>query len=190
MIKTGDDYCEPEFIEFENNQIIHFELEKESENGFLKKVQEWSENLTESKYRFINDNRIRFYRMGKSLTVISETESISKDIEVTIDYEKIEPTKTELTKKEIEKLEFKAEWNKEIIPFKFNIDLSSPKIKELNNSLNKEGEKIILENLQGTYFASIYSKGKRRVLIGINEIDKTKALIFGFPKRPYQIIAK
>ncbi len=95
-----------------------------------------------------------------------------------------------MTPEEIQGLEFEAEWNKEKITIKFNENLESPARKKLNKSLNKEGRKLVLENLQGTYFASIYNNGQRRTLIGIQEISKTKAVLFRFPEEPYQIVAK
>ena len=61
MIKAGDHYCSPEFIKFENNQIIHFDLEKKAEYKLSKKINKWNEKLSESKYKFINDNRIRLF---------------------------------------------------------------------------------------------------------------------------------
>ena len=42
-IKTGADYCRPEFIEFSGDQIIHFELELKSGNELSKVRTEWSE---------------------------------------------------------------------------------------------------------------------------------------------------
>ena len=189
-IKTGDDYCPPEFIEFSDNQIIHFELELKSENELSKVRTEWSEKLSESKYEFVNDNRIRIFRMGKTHTVLSETESIIEDTELSTDYERIEPTKTELEFDKIETLKFKAEWNNEKIPLKFNEILDSPAIQEMNKRIKRNGCKLVLENLQGTYFASIYDNDKRKKLIGIKEIDEHKAILFGFPEKPYKIIAE
>jgi len=46
-----------------------------------------------------------------------------------------------------------------------------------------------LENLHGTYFASLYGDGERRTLIGIREINIEKAVLFGFPEKPYEVIA-
>jgi len=69
------------------------------------------EKLSETKHEFVADNRIRIYRMGKTLTVISDTESISEETEFATDYERIERTKTDLTEKEIQKMDLKAEWN-------------------------------------------------------------------------------
>ncbi|TVZ15622.1 hypothetical protein [Maribacter sp. MAR_2009_72] len=189
MIKTGIDNSPPEFIEFNDDQIIHFELELKSGTELSKVRTEWSEKLFESKYEFVNDNRIRIFRMGNTLKIFSEEESISEETEFATDYERIEPTKTNLTNIEIQKLEFKADWNGEIIPIVFNTDLDSPFIQKINKKLKIEGQKLLLENLQGTYFASIYNQGERRTLIGIKEIDKEKAVLFGFPKEPFRVIA-
>jgi hypothetical protein len=189
MIKTGDDYCRPEFIEFENNEIIHFELEKTNGIELSKKVTDWTEKISESKYEFVNLNRIKIFRMGKSHTVINETESKTKEKEFSTDYERIFPTKTELTADKLEKLELTAQWNNEKIRFIFNRDLDSRAIQEINKQLNRKGRKLVLENLQGTYFASIYNNGERETLIGIKEIDTDKAVLFGFPEKPYEVVA-
>ncbi|WP_143153169.1 hypothetical protein [Arenibacter palladensis] len=190
MIKKGSDYCPPEFIEFENTQIIHFKLEKISVDGLTEKVHERNENFSETKCVFINENRIRIFRMGKTHTAISETESLTADTEFATDYERIRPTKTKLTAKKIQELEFEAEWNDEKFPFVFNKILDNPTINKINKRLNIEGQKLVLEKLQGTYFASMYENGERSTLIGIKEIDEEKAILFGFPETPYQITAK
>ncbi len=190
MIKDADTYCYPEFVEFKNDQILYFKLLDGTENGLLEKKQNHTEKLSETKYEFVADNRIRIFRMGKTLTVISDTESISEETEFATDYERIEPTKTSLTDKEIQKVDFKAEWNGEKIPIVFNKNLDSPAIQKVNERLKREGQKLMLENLQGTYFASIYGDGERRTLIGIKKIDRKKAILFGFPEKPYEIIAE
>jgi len=189
-IKTGDDYCRPEFIEFKNDQIIHFELELKSGNELSKTRTEWSEKLSESKYEFENENRIRIFRMGKTHTVLSETESITEDTEFATDYERIEPTKTKLEPEKIEKLEFKTLWKNEKIPLVFNKVLDSQVIQELNKRMKKNGRKLVLENLQGTYFASIFENDERKTLIGIKEIDEEKAILYGFQEKPYEIRAE
>ncbi|AIY14000.1 hypothetical protein [Cellulophaga baltica] len=189
MIKDADTYCYPEFIEFENDEIQHYNLVHEAENGLLKKVKLLTESLSKSKHKLLEENRFRLFRMGKTLTVISDTESISEDTEFATDYQRIEPTKTNLTENEIQKLEFKAEWNGEKIPIIFNKNMDSPTIQKVNKRLKKEGQKMMLENLQGTYFASIYGDGQRRTLIGFKEIDNDKAVLFGFPEKPYEVIA-
>jgi len=189
-IKTGGDYCRPEFIEFTSDQIIHFEIELKSGNELSKVQTEWSEKLSESKYEFINNNRIRIFRMGKTHTVLSETESITEDTEFATEYERIEPTETELDSEKIERLEFKANWNNETVPLRFNKFLNSPIIKEMNKKMNSKGRKLVLERFQRTYFASIFNNDVREKLIGIKEIDEEKAILFGFPKKPYEIKAE
>jgi hypothetical protein len=189
-IKTADDYCDPEFIEFKNRQMLHFKLGEKNKNGLLDKILTRRENLSESKQKSVDNNRIRIYRMGKTHNWISETESITRDSEFATDYERIKPTKTELSATEIKELELNAEWNDHKFTILFNEELDSPDIKKINKRLNREGRKLVLENLQGTYFASFYDNGKRRTLIGLREIDKIKAVLFGFPETPYQVVAK
>lgn len=189
MIKDADTYWHPEFIEFKNDQIIYYKLSKKAENGLLEKKENHAEKLSQTKHEFVSDNRIRIYRIGEKQFVIGETESITEDTEFATDYERIEPTKTKLTRKEIQQIDLKTEWNEEIIPIVFNKNLDSPAIQEVNKRLKKEGQKMQLESLQGTYFASIYDNGERRTLIGIKEMDKEKAVLFGFPEKPYEIIA-
>ena len=189
MIKDGSNYGKNKFIEFKDDQILHYEILEKSANGTLKKVLVYSEKFSETKNELVNKNRIRLYRMGKIHTVISETESKTEDTEFATDYERIEPTKTDLTEKEIEKSEFNAEWNNEKIKFVFNKDLDSQTIQEINKRMKREGRKLILENLNGTYFGAIYDNGTRETLIPIREISADKITLYGFPKKPYEITA-
>ena len=104
MIKTGDDYSEPELIEFNEKKVLHFGVRNKSNNGTLTKTKIWNENLSDVKIELVNANRIRFFREGKLHKVLSETESITEDTIFEVDYERIKLTKTDLTEKEIEKL--------------------------------------------------------------------------------------
>ncbi len=188
-IKTGNDHSSPEFIEFHNNEIVHFDLNKNSGGMLIKIPTTWKEKISETKYEFVNDNRIRIFRMGKNHISLSETESTTEDIEIATDYEKIKPTKTELTASEIQKLKFKARWKNEILNLVFNKYLNRPIITEALKNLNRKGRKLKLENLQGTYFVSIYENDQRDTLLGIKEVDIEKAILFGFPEKPYEIMA-
>ena len=189
MIKDGSTYVETMFVKFENDQILYYGISGKSENGTLEKKLVYSEKFSETKNKLLNKNRIRLYRMGKTHTVISETESKTEDTEFATDCERIEPTKTDLTKEEIEKSEFNAEWNNEKIKFVFNKDLDSPTMQEINKRLKREGQKLILENLNGTYFGAIYDNGERETLIPIREISNEKITLYGFPEKPYEITA-
>ena len=53
--------------------------------------------------------------------------------------------------------------------------------------MKREGRKMILENLNGTYFGAIYDNGIRETLIPIREISAEKITLYGFPKKPYEI---
>ncbi len=187
MIKDGASYGKSMFIEFENDQILHYEISEKSKNGNLEKKLVYSETFSGIKNKLVNENRIRLYRMGKTHIVISETESKTEDTEFATDYERIEPTITSLTEKEIEQSEFNIEWNNEKLKFAFNKDLNSSTIQEFNKLMKREGRKLILENLDGTYFGAIYENGKRETLIAIREISTEKIILYGFPKKPYQI---
>ncbi|WP_299393830.1 hypothetical protein [uncultured Gelidibacter sp.] len=187
MIKTGDDYSKPELIEFNENKVLHFGVGDGSHNGVLSKNEIWVENISDTRFELVNANRIRFFHHGKLHKVISETESITVDKIFEVDYERLEPTKTDLSKMDIEKLEFNVQWNNEHIKFVFNKDLYSAAIQEVNKRLRREGRKLSLENLDGTYFGAIYDNGVRETLIPIREISKEKLTLYGFPEKPYEI---
>jgi len=189
MIKTGDDYFEPELIEFIETKIIHFGVRNQLDNGTLSKIETWSENLSDAKIERVNANRIRFFIKGYLYNAISETESITKDKIFEVDYERLEPTKTDLTGMEIEKLEFNVEWKHQKIRFVFNTDLDSPTIQKINKRLKREGGKLILEHLNGTYFGAIYENGRRQTLIPIREVCNDRIILYGFPEMPYEIKA-
>ncbi len=92
-----------------------------------------------------------------------------------------------MAKIEIEKLEFEAQWNNENITFVFNKDLGSPTVQEFNKRMKREGRKLILENLDGTYFGAYYNNGTRETLIPIREISHEKLILYGFPIEPHDI---
>ena len=65
FIKTPDQYGNPEIIEFDDNIINHFHVE--NTDGALTKIatENRKEKLNEVEHKFINPNRIRFFRNGK-----------------------------------------------------------------------------------------------------------------------------
>lgn len=190
-IKSPDYYGKNSIIEFSEDEIRHFNIENNNGFSLLKKVEEdWNEKLSESEYQFINSNRIRFFRNGKKYTVLSEEKSITEDWKFENDYEKLNSTETNLTQSQIERVMFMFEWHGEKRNIKFNEVLDSPVIQEINKRLNKEGSKVVLENLNETLFLSFYSNGHSERLIPIKYVDNKIMILYGFPKEPYEIECK
>jgi len=190
-IKSPDYYGKNSIIEFSENEIKHFNIESIEDFSLIKNVNEnWNEKLSESEYEFINLNRIRFFKNGKRHIVLSDEESITEDWKFENDYEKLNPTKTNLTENEIQKLKFEFNWNREKMNIKFNEILDSPTIQEINKRLKKEGTKIVLKKLNETLFLSLYDDKNLDKLIPIKYIDEKIIILYGFPKEPYEIECK
>lgn len=187
FIKTPDDYGKPEIIQFDDDVIAYFNVEK-SDTSLIKIVNEYrNEKLSETEYKFINENRIRFFRNGKIHKVLSDEKTITEDCVFENDYEKLNATETELTETEIKNLKFAFNWNGEKRNIRFNEVLDSPVIQEINKRLNKEGSRILLEKLNETLVLSLYTDHYLEKLIPIKYVDRQKIILYGFPKEPYEI---
>jgi polynucleotide 5'-kinase involved in rRNA processing len=188
FIKTPDHYGKPEIIQFDKNVIDYFNVEKDDGISLITIVNEnRNEKLSETEYRFINKNRIRFFRNGKIYKVLSDEKSITEDCIFENDYEKLNATETELTESEIQNLKFEFNWNGEKMNLRFNEVLDSPVIQEINKRLNKEGSRIVLEKLNETLFVSLYTDNYLDKLIPIKYVDRQKIILYGFPNEPYEI---
>jgi polynucleotide 5'-kinase involved in rRNA processing len=188
FIKTPDHYGKPEIIQFDENVIDYFNVEKKDGISLITIINEnRNEKLSETEYKFINQNRIRFFRNGKIYKVFSDEKSITEDCIFENDYEKLNATETELTESEIQNLKFEFNWNGEKMNLRFNEVLDSPVIQEINKRLNKEGSRIVLEKLNQTLFVSLYTDNYLDKLIPIKYVDRQKIILYGFPKEPYEI---
>ncbi|WP_026730563.1 hypothetical protein [Flavobacterium denitrificans] len=189
FIKTPDHYGKPEIIEFDQNEIKHFWVEKGRDRSLVKIAEEnTNEQISKVKLKRVNLNRIRFFRNGKIYKVLSDNESVIEDCVFENDYEKLNATETKLTENEIQNLKFEFNWNGEKMNIRFNEDLDSPVIQEINKRLNKEGSRILLEKLDDTLFLSFYSDIYHNKLIPIKYVDRKKMILYGFPKEPYEIV--
>jgi hypothetical protein len=186
FIKTPDHYGKTEIIQFDDNTIYYFNFKKSEIS--LKIVNEnRNEKLSETEYKFINQNRIRFFRNGKISKVFSDERTITEDCIFEDDYEKLNATETELTENEIQNLKFEFNWNGEKMSVSFNQVLDSPVMQEINKRLNKEGSRIVLGKLNETLFLSLYTDNYFDKLIPIKYVDRQKIILYGFPKEPYEI---
>lgn len=186
FIKTADHYGNSEIIQIDEDIIDYFVVEKIDEICLIKNGNR-NEKLSETEHKFINQNRIRFFRNGKIYKVLSDEKSITEDCIFENDYEKLNATETELTESEIQNLKFVFNWNGEKKNLRFNEVLDSPVIQEINKRLNKEGSRIVLEKLNETLFVSLYIDNSLDKLIPIKYVDKQKMILYGFPKEPYEI---
>lgn len=186
FIKTADHYGNSEIIQIDGDIIDYFVVEKIDEICLIKNENR-NEKLSETEHKFINQNRIRFFRNGKIYKVLSDEKSITEDCIFENDYEKINATETELTESEIQNLKFVFNWNGEKKNLRFNEVLDSPVIQGINKRLNKEGSRIVLEKLNETLFVSLYIDNSLDKLIPIKYVDRQKMILYGFPKEPYEI---
>lgn len=186
FIKTPDHYGKSEIIQIDEDVIDYFVVEKTDEICLIKNGNR-SEKLSEIEHKFINQNRIRFFRNGKIYKVLSDEKSITEDCIFENDYEKLKATETELTESEIQNLKFVFNWNGEKKNLRFNEVLDSPVVQEINKRLNKEGSRIVLEKLNETLFVSLYIDNCLDKLIPIQYVDRQKMILYGFPKEPYEI---
>jgi polynucleotide 5'-kinase involved in rRNA processing len=184
FIKTADHYGNSEIIQIDGDIIDYFVVEKIDEICLIKNR---NEKLSETEHKFINQNRIRFFRNGKIYKVLSDEKSITEDCIFENDYEKLKATETELTESEIQNLKFVFNWNGEKKNLRFNEVLDSPVIQEINKRLNKEGSRIVLEKLNETLFVSLYIDNSLDKLIPIKYVDRQTMILYGFPKEPYEI---
>ena len=187
FIKTADHYGDPDIIEFNNNTINHFGLEKNDGISLNKIARNWIEKLTDLNIQFKNPNRIRILRKGKVYKVLSDNESITEDCIFEDNYEKLIPTETKLSEDEIQNLKFEFIWNNEKMTITFNEILDKPYMQKINKKLNKQGHRIVLGNLNETLFLSIYDDIYIQNLLPIKYVDNTKIILYGFPKEPYEI---
>ena len=186
FIKTAEHYGHSEIIQIDEDIIDYFVVEKINKICLIKNRNR-NEKLSETEHKFINQNRIRFFRNGKIHKVLSDEKSITEDCIFENDYEKLKATETELTESEIQNLKFEFNWNGEKMNLRFNEVLDSPVIQEINKRLNKEGSRIVLEKLNETLFVSLYTDNYLDKLIPIKYVDRQKMILYGFPKEPYEI---
>lgn len=188
FIKTPDHYGKTDIIEFNGNEIKHFEVEKINDISLVKIAQQnRTEKLTEIEHKFINPNRIRLFRKGIIHKVFGDEKFTNEDCIFEDEYEKLNATETKLTENEIQNLTFEFNWHGEKINVSFNKILDQPFIQEINQRLKIEGSKIVLEKLNDTLFLSFYNSGFSEKLIPIKYVDKQKIVLYGFHKEPYEI---
>ncbi|WP_282082689.1 hypothetical protein [Aquimarina aggregata] len=135
-------------------------------------------NEKTSKYEIVNENHIKWFVNGKSN---------DKNAVFEFDFYRLKPTITTLKKEDIEKLTFVLTENGRESEFDFNKELWEKERLELFK--RKEGEKKIIEQIDSTFFVSIYSNGKRDVSFAIKEVSTKLLKLYAIPTGPMEMIA-
>lgn len=137
------------------------------------------ENGKFANYEMVNDNHLKL--------IIIEGKTNGKDSVFECDFYRLEPTITILKKEEIEKLTFVILENERESEFVFNKELWDQERLERHN--RKEGEKKLIEQIDSTFFISMYSNGKRDGSIPIKEVSTEILKLYAIPTGPMEMIA-
>ncbi|WP_025665363.1 hypothetical protein [Aquimarina megaterium] len=135
-------------------------------------------NEKTSKYKIVNENHIKWFINGKSN---------GKDAVFECDFYRLEPTITTLKKEDIEKMTFVLTENGRESEFEFNKELWDKETLELLK--RKAGEKKIIEQIDSTFFVSMYYDGKRNGSIPIKEVTTEFLKLYAIPTGPMEMIA-
>jgi hypothetical protein len=135
-------------------------------------------NEKTSKYEIVNKNHIKWFINGKSN---------DKDAVFECDFYRLEPTITTLKKEDIEKMTFVLTENGRESEFEFNKELWDKE--RLEQFKRKEGEKKMIEQIDSTFFVSMYFNGKRNGSIPIKEVTSEFLKLYLIPTGPMEMIA-
>ena len=181
MTKEGDTYIIPEnlILEINSDSLKYFSFDQfqssipiKIENNKLI-VNQTQTDIVE----FINEERIKIKSQEKDKNSLNETE-----------YVRLKKTKTTLSPEEIQKLSFKFNWNDKKFKVIFNKELESPQVMKIMEK--DELSKIRLEKIDSTYFISILQSGKRKTIFPIKEVSNDRMILYGTPRKPYEIVGK
>jgi hypothetical protein len=181
MTKEGDTYIIPEnlILEINSDSLKYFSFDQfqssipiKIENNKLI-VNQTHTDIVE----FINEDRIKIKSQEKDKNSLNETE-----------YVRLKKTKTTLSPEEIQNLSFKFNWNDEKFKVIFNKELESPQVLKIMEK--DELSKIRLEKIDSTYFISILQSGKRKTIFPIKEVSNDRMILYGTPRKPYEIGGK
>ncbi|UBZ05915.1 hypothetical protein LDL76_11090 [Salegentibacter mishustinae] len=181
MTKEGDTYIIPEnlILEINSDSLKYFSFDQfqssipiKIENNKLI-VNQTHTDIVE----FINEDRIKIKSQEKDKNSLNETE-----------YVRLKKTKTTLSPEEIQNLSFKFNWNDDKFKVIFNKELGSPQVLKIMEK--DELSKIRLEKIDSTYFISILQSGKRKTIFPIKEVSNNRMILYGTPRKPYEIVGK
>lgn len=92
-----------------------------------------------------------------------------------IDFVRLKPTKTTLTKPEIEELNFNVTYKNNTRQVRFE------------GLEDESGETVQLEQIDDTYFISFYHNDRRMGAMPIEQVSTKKITVYGFPEEPFVV---
>ncbi|TQD40282.1 lipocalin-like domain-containing protein [Haloflavibacter putidus] len=152
-------------IEFTKDSIFFYEFDKRrSATAYQVKDNRLIVDKTSvpiaGEFEFVNSQRLRL-KPNKA--------------KKTIDFVRLKPTKTSLTKDEITQMKFEINYRERAIPIIFD------------QAEDKTSKAMRLEKLDATYFISFYRETKRKGALAIESISPKKIMIYGFPEEPFVV---
>jgi hypothetical protein len=156
-----------------------FSLEKQAPN--LKVLEDkilTSKNGKFANYKVVSENHLKLFIDGKAN---------GKDAVFECDFYRLEPTITTLKKADIEKMTFVLTENGRESEFEFNKELWDKE--RLERFKRKEGEKKMIEQIDSTFFVTMYFNGKRNSSIPIREVTSEFLKLYLIPTGPMEMIA-
>ena len=175
------DYPGFQLLEIQQDTVavyLDFSLEQKSSSLTMADGYFWNNNKKNGTYQIVDDHHLKWFVNGKAN---------NKDAVFECDFYRLQPTRTTLTKEEIEKLVFVLTENGHETKFEFNKELWSKERLAIFNY--KEGEKYMIEQIDSTFFVSIYSHGKRDASIPIREVSTEFLKLYAIPTGPMEMIA-
>ena len=183
MTKEGDTYIIPEnlILEINSDSLKYFSFDQ-IQSSIPIKIENNNIIINQKQtdiVEFINEDRIKITSQGK----VNDKDSL-----IETEYVRLIKTKTKLSPKEIQNLSFNFNWNDEKFKVIFNKELGSPQVKKIMEK--DELRKIHLEKIDTTLFVSIFKSDERETVIPIKEVSRDKMVLYGTPRKPYEIIGE
>ncbi|SEL09255.1 hypothetical protein SAMN04487910_1693 [Aquimarina amphilecti] len=181
-----------DIITFENDRITYSVLENVENQINLKEkeVENSSKKIADLNFEFIDSDRIRFYLKGKIITMFNKTESKTEGTIFEQDYVRLTPTVSKISESRIQLLKYNFKWNNEQEIIEFNKILDQPKMIKTLSKMRYSGRKILLEKIDHTLLISSFYNNRKGLVLLIKEIDETKAVLYGLPQEPFEIVVK
>ena len=149
---------------------------------------EHHEKKSDVKFTFINPDHIRFFYRGKKKAIVDGRSLPEEDHVFELDYVRLVPTQASISKSRIELSKYQFEWNNESRVIEFNTISDNPKVLEIMKASNYKGRRIVVETLDNTLLMCHINDAKLEWILPVKEIDDSKAIVYGLPKEPYEIM--